>query len=308
MKIRGWRWLAIPVVAEGGYGCSVILVAVTGVYLVAGLAGFAAWQLTGSFRWVGEYFQTSGALLALFLAVTQFWFARRASDGFQPGEPMRLPWICIAASAGFEVVGVVLSQILARKSAINPWLIVGAWSPETGEDLRRVGLMMGGTCRFSILALGLWLALRAYRRTGLLGRLNTINWLALGVMAVYVILEIAEIGGVLRTGNPIPIHVVVGWPVDPFLWLLLAEAMLLYRSSQQMGPGWITRCWTAMAIGVFLVLLGDVAQWAASWNYLPWPWSGLEWYIWPVAGAAFALAPIYQVEAMLRAHGLHPEA
>jgi hypothetical protein len=303
MRFRGWRWLTAPVVAEGRYGCSSILLGMTGVYLAIGLAGFVAWQITGNFRWVGDYFQIPGALLSLFLAATQFWFARRALDHFEAGEPMRMAWMCITASAGFEVANVVLSQILARPSMLNPMQLAGWWSPITGEELRKVGIMMGGTCRFSVLALGLWFALRGYRRAGLLGRLNRINWLTLGVMGIYVLAEIGEIGGVLRGSKPVPWHVIIGWPVDPFLWLLLAQAMLLYRSAQQMGPGWITRCWVAMAAGVFLVLVGDVALWATNWGYLPWPWSGLEWYIWPVAGAAFALAPMYQVEAILRAHG-----
>jgi hypothetical protein len=273
------------------------------VYLVIGLAGFVAWQITGNFRWVRDFFQIPGALLALFLAATQFWFARRALDHFEPGEPMRIAWMCITASAGFDVANVVLSQILGRPSVLNPMQLVGAWSPITGEELRKVGIMMGGTCRFSLLALGLWFALRGYRRAGLLGRLHAINWLTLAVMGVYVLAEIGEIGGVLRGSQPVPLHVIIGWPVDPFLWLLLAQAMLLYRSAQQMGPGWVARCWVAMAAGVFLVLVGDVALWATNWGYLPWPWSGLEWYIWPVAGAAFALAPMYQVEAILRAQG-----
>jgi hypothetical protein len=303
MSIRGLRWLATPVIAEAGYGCTSVLLMVTAVYVAMGLVSFAVSLLTGSYTWVSEYFRTPGALLAFFLAATQFWFSRRALDHFSAGEPMRMAWACITASAGFDVAGVLLDQILSKDSLLNPARLVGLWSAQTGDDLQRVGHLMGGTCRFSMLALGLWFALRAYRRSGLLGRLNKINWLALGAMGLYVMVEMAEIGGILRKGSPVPISVMAGWPVDPFLWLLLAQAMLLYRSAQQMGPGWITRCWNAMAVGIFLVLLGDVAQWAGSWGYLPWPWSGLEWYIWPVAGAAFALAPMYQVEAILRAGG-----
>jgi hypothetical protein len=295
--------LATPVVAEGGFGYSSVLLVFTGLYLAIGLISFAAWQVTGNAGWVNDYFRTPGALLFVFLSAVQFWFSRRALDHFSAGEPMRMAWICITASAGFDLAGAILVQILAQDSALNPFRLAEWWSRQTGDELRRVGLMMGGTCRFAMLALGLWFALRAYRRSGLLGRLKLLNWLGLSAMGVYVVEELVEINGILHKGAPVPFNVMVGWPVDPFLWLLLAQAMLLYRSAQQMGPGWITRCWNAMALGVFFVLLGDVMQWAGVWGYLSWPWAGLQWYLWPVAGAAFALAPMYQLEAILRATG-----
>jgi len=47
-----------------------------------------------------------------------------------------------------------------------------------------------------------------------------------------------------------------------------------------MGPSWITRCWSAFAVGVFPVALGDAAIWGRQLGYLPWSWSALEWYIW----------------------------
>jgi hypothetical protein len=303
MKAYGLPWVTRPVIADGGYGCASVLLGVAGLYLAVGLVSYAAWIVTGNFFWVGDYFQIPGAILTVFLAGTQFWFARRALDQFSVREPMRMTWACITASAGFDLAGAVLIQILGKESVLNPLRWFGSMPAETVDALRRVGLMMGGTCRFSILALGLWFALRAYRRSRLLGRLNAVNWLGLCAMALYVVVEISEIGGILRRGKPVPFNVMMGWPVDPFLWLLLAQAMLLYRSAQQMGPGWITRCWNAMALGVFLVLLGDVVQWAASWGYISWPWSSIEWYIWPLAGVAFALAPMYQLEAILRAQG-----
>jgi hypothetical protein len=271
------------------------------VYLLLGLISLAAWQITGSFLWVRDYFRSPGALLFVFLAGAQFWFSRKVLDHFGAREPMRMAWVCITASAGFDLAGALLVQILSGETVFNPLQLTPWWSQPTADALRRVGLMLGGTCRFSMLALGLWFALRAYRRSGLLGRLNTINWIGLGAMGVYIAIEMKEIGGVLRSGAPVPFNVIVGWPVDPFLLLLLAQAMLLYRSAQQMGPGWITRCWNAMAVGVFVILLGDVMLWAGNWGYLPWPWSAFGWYIWPVAGTAFALAPMYQLEAILRA-------
>ena len=54
----------------------------------------------------------------------------------------------------------------------------------------------------------------------------------------------------------------------------------------------------AFSVGIFLLLVGDVMIWATVWGYLPWPWSGLGWFVWIPAAAAFALAPLYQWEAM----------
>jgi hypothetical protein len=301
VRIRGLAWIEIPSLAQGKFGCATAVLTVTGVYFAVGVVAFVAWRITGDFQWVGNYFRTPGALLAVFLAATELYFSRRVLEHFSPGEPMRKAWACIAASAAFDFAGTLLVQVLSKKSPLNPLRLMAWWTPDTALAIGRVGTLMGGTCRFSILALGLWFALRAYRRSGLMGRLNAINWLALAAMAVYIVVEMLEIRGVLHSGKPVPIAVMAGWPVDPFLWLLLAQASLLYRSSQQMGPGWVTRCWNSMAVGVFLVLFGDVAQWASNWGYLPWPWSSLVWYIWPLAAAAFALAPVYQLEAIQRA-------
>ncbi len=65
-----------------------------------------------------------------------------------------------------------------------------------------------------------------------------------------------------------------------------------------MGAGWISKCYGAFSVGIFLTLVGDVTIWATSWGYLPWPWSALGWYVWIPTAVAFALAPVYQWDAM----------
>ena len=86
--------------------------------------------------------------------------------------------------------------------------------------------------------------------------------------------------------------------MDPLLWMLLWQALRLFRSVRQMGLGWIGKCYGAFALGIVLVLLGDVAIWATSWGYLPWPWRAIGWYVWIPAAGAFAAAPAFQWEAM----------
>jgi hypothetical protein len=211
---------------------------------------------------------------------------------------MRKAWSLISFSAGFDFVGTLCVQVLAVQSALNPLSRMAWWSRAEADSIRQFGLFLGGTCRFATLAAGLAWALKAYRRSGLLARLTAIDWGFLAVMGIYMSLEIYDVAMALRTGwRPAPV-MIMGWPTDPLLWLLLAEALLLYRSVRQMGGGWISRCWKSFSVGIFLIVLGDISIWAVSRDYLPWPWSALEWYIWLPAAGAFALAPVYQLEAI----------
>ena len=125
----------------------------------------------------------------------------------------------------------------------------------------------------------------------------------LALIGAYVVREARDVVAAIHAGARLSVGVVFGWPVDPLLLVLLGEAMLLNRSVKHMGEGWIGRCWSAFSIGIFLVSLGDVAIWAASWGFLPWPWSGLQWYVWIPAAGAFAVAPAYQLEAIYHARG-----
>ena len=94
------------------------------------------------------------------------------------------------------------------------------------------------------------------------------------------------------------IWMVLGWPTDPLLWILLSQALRLYRSAREMGSGFVGSCWSSFSIGVFLVTLGDVTMWATKMGYISWEWRVLEWYISLPAAAAFALAPLYQLHAI----------
>jgi hypothetical protein len=229
------------------------------------------------------------------------WFSLQVLGHFSSGEPMRAVWLCIAGSATFDLAGVAFSQILAADTVMNPLKYLARWSPELGVSIRQYGLLLGGTCRFTLLAAGFFLSLRIYHRNGLLGRLKLMDWLLWIGMGVFTAKEFSEIVQVGRAGRVFPIVEIAGWPVDLLLWLCLVQALLLYRSAHEMGPGWITRCWNAFAVGLFLISVGVVADWATRWGYLPWPWNAITWYIWLPAGTAFALAPAYQLEAIQHA-------
>jgi hypothetical protein len=275
-----------------------LILSVTGVYLALGLVWFAVWRWTGNDRWIEEFFKIPGALLLVSLAAIQFVFSLLVLREFSPEQPMRRAWRLIAFSAGFDLAGTICSQVLSSESALNPLTYLALWDQPVAISIRQFGLVLGGTCRFALLAVGLTWALKVYRRSGLLARLTAFDWGLLTILAVYVGRQARDVTRVMQEGRMPTPDVILSWPTDPLLWLLLAEALLLYRSVQQMGGGWIGRCWRAFSIGIFLVSLGDVWIWAFNWGYLPWPWSGLGWYIWLPAAGAFAVAPLYQFEAV----------
>jgi hypothetical protein len=117
-------------------------------------------------------------------------------------------------------------------------------------------------------------------------------------IGVYMASEATDVMVAMQRGKSFSAGEILNLAADPLLWVLLAQALRLFRSVERMGAGWISKCYGAFSVGIFLILLGDVAIWATGWGYLPWPWSALGWYVWIPAAVAFALAPLYQWEAM----------
>lgn len=285
-------------------GCTTLILLVTAAHLAVGLAVLGVYLVSGNASWVEEFFRVPGGLLLVALAGMQLGYSFLAWRGFGRGEPMRSAWGFISLAAACELAGTLAIQILSVDSIVNPLRGTAFWSDAAW--IRQAGLIAGGTCRFACLATGLFYALRVYRHAGFLARLLWPDRLILGVMAGYIVWEFADVAIAVRHGKHPGAAEMAGWPVDPLLWALLVEAMLLYRSVRAMGSGWIGRCWMAFAVGVALVALGDISIWAAAYGYLPWPWSALEWYVWLPASAAFALAPAYQLHAMRVASGGGP--
>jgi hypothetical protein len=293
-------WLSRSNNREGRVGCSTLILLVTGVYLVVGLLTFAIWRATGRDAWVTDFFQIPGAFLLVSLAVIQLWYAVWSVREFSPGQPMRTAWIYIACSAACELAGTACVQVLAADSMTNPLRLSARWSGSSAE-IRQFGLLAGGTCRFVLLAIGLWWALRVYRESRLMAGLKAVDWALLGLLVTYIVWEAGGMVVAMRYGKHPGVFEILSWPVDPLLCVLLAEAILLFRSVRQMGTGWIGLCWRAMSLGVGLVCLGDILIWAGAYGFVPWPWSALEWYIWLPAAGAFAVAPVYQLEAIYQA-------
>jgi len=279
------------------FGCTSLVVGVTAGFLGLGAVALVAWEVTGNIAWVENFFRVPGALLLVSLAAVELLLSLRVLHDFSPGQPMRKAWRLISFSAGLNLAGNVAAHILSIRSFVNP-LVHFAWWPDSATSIREFGLILGGTCRLALLAAGLYWALRVYRQSGFLARLARVDWILLAIVGAFVAREAGDVVVMLRHGAHPPPGVYLGWPVDPLLWLLLAEALLLNRSVRQMGQGWIGRCWKAFSTGILLVVLGDLFIWATGFGHLPWIWNTLGWYIWLPAAGAFALAPAYQLEAV----------
>jgi len=274
-----------------------MILLIAGAYLTVGILVFAVWLNGGSDAWIEDFFRVPGALLLVSLSGIGLYLSLRTWRAFDAGEPMRRAWQMVTLSAAADFTSTILVQIFGAQSRLNPLTYAGE-GRTLAPHWRSAGLMIGGSCRFATLAAGLMLVIMIYRRAGFLGRLRAVDWALLAFFGAYIVRETVDVVVRARSERTFSGAEIFNLPVDPLLWVLLSQALRLFRSVQTMGYGWIGKCYGAFAVGIFLVLLGDVAIWATNWGYLPWPWSALGWYVWIPAASAFAVAPAFQWEAM----------
>jgi hypothetical protein len=296
-----WAWPARLAGFRFRRAYSSLILWVTAAYVVAGVLSLCAWLASRDFRFVENYFRVPGALLMVWLGTSELVFCRQVLREFPPRQPLHAAWFLIAFSAACGLCGALCVQILSTESAVNPLTYFAWWSRQAAQTLRDFGQTFGGTFRFVTLAAGLLRVLRVYRQSGFLSGLSIPDWSILSLVALYIGRETWDVIVALRGGTHFGITTILGWPVDPLLWILLAEAMIISRTVRRMGLGSIGRTFNAFSIGIFLVALGDISIWATNWGYLPWPWTAIGWYWWMPAAAAFALAPAYQLEAISQA-------
>jgi len=279
---RKWSFGDLKRNLPAGWG-QLILVAAC-CFVALGVTAAAVWVVTGDPSWVGGFVRLPGTLAAVGLASIELWCSLRVIREFAPGEALRPAWMLIASSAVCNLASALLSEGLGERPQANL--------------LANLGLTLGGTFRFALLAAGLYYALKVYRQSGFLERLRVFDWLLLAIPAGYVLRNTGELAMAARLGRRPEIWAALRWLVDPLLCLLLWQSLLLFRSVRKMGPGWISRCWGSYSTGIFLTSLGNIGLWAAGNGYLPRQVLSLTWYAWLPAAAAFALAPAYQLEAI----------
>ncbi len=275
----------------------------TGLHLFIALLSYLTWMATGNELWITLFFRYQGSLFFLLSGGIGLWLSLAVWRQFSPGDAMKPAWLLIFLSFVCHFSGDLLTHLLSVNSSLNPRLyLTGGWNEQSAWALKEWGQVIGGPGAMVLLAGGLMLVLRVYRRLGLLARLAAFDYALLGAVAAYTMRFIYDL---LRwqaeSTATVTILKAISWLSDPLLSLLLFEAILIRRSVIRMGSGLISRCWGAFTAGIFLTSVGDMGLWAAAQGYLKWPLSSITWYIWFLASAAYALGPAYQAQALSRA-------
>jgi hypothetical protein len=266
------------------------LVWATGAYLVIAVGLHLTWINTGDDAWIAAYkFLTTGFLVAT--AAVGAAHAIAAQRFFAPAEPMRVLWMLfvlatVARWAGHGIVDL---------SALVP--------PDQAKTITKLGTTISGPGYLALLAIGLTSAIRFYRRLGVLGRLTRIDLILAGMVSLFAVQFMWDVMRWHSTATGTArILDVIGWSSDPLLAVLMIEVLAIRRAAVRIGIDDVSRCWTALAAGIFLTWVGDVGIWATGHEIVTWPWTSLFWYVWPLAETAYALAPVWQVIACRTAH------
>jgi hypothetical protein len=262
---------------------------VTVLLMLIGVAAFAEWQWTGNAIWIRDFFRFPGAAFMVLSVVAETALCYFAYRQFAPSEPMHLAWFFLTAASSCRLIGTVIVQIIAFDA--SEWLA-----------LREAAFVINGPIATSLIGIGLWRVLRAYREIGWAHGLKLVDWLVLSAAAVECMNHFRLVLHAIQVNSPERTLISkLTWLTDPILFVVLALALLLRRAVMPMSGGWLAWCWGSYAAGVFFTSMGDLGLWAQNYGIVPYPWFGLTWFIWLPAAAAFALGPMYQWVAIREA-------
>ncbi|HTP89945.1 MAG TPA: hypothetical protein VMJ34_23525 [Bryobacteraceae bacterium] len=278
----------------------------TVLLLIAGIGDFAAWWYSGNWTWVSSFFFYPGALFLVASSALGLRLSYLCWRRFSSGDMLRPAWLLITASAAVQLSAALVRQVLGAESFLNPL----HYSP--GRQVHQVisnAFQIGGELSpfyMVFLAAGLFRVLQVCKRHGVLGALKAVDMTLLAVVTVYTIHYFTDVVfSSQHPEGPASAGRIIGWTSDPLLCILLLEAILIRRSTANMGWGLISRCWLAFTAAIFFTSLGDVGLWASARGFGPYALQAASWYIWFLPSACFALAPAYQLQAMLHATQAH---
>jgi hypothetical protein len=272
--------------------------AFTVAHLVVGIAVAVVAWLSGKPALLADFFRYPGSLFLVSASAAGFWLSMRCCRQFSKADVLRQAWLLIMLAAGASVVGNTFSLVLGAYTPLNPLMhTLTGWPAPAIKAFARVGLLLGGPFQMALLACGLSLVLRAYRRSGLFPHLARWIWLLGVLLTLYTVHEAKLLQALLRTGHVSAGFQMLGWPSDPLLIVLLFEAVCILRPVLGTGWGLIAKCWGAFAAGIALHALSDIL---ISVGGLSEATRTLAWFAWFLAGAANALGPAYQLEAFRR--------
>jgi hypothetical protein len=251
------------------------------------------WIFTGRDAWmIGFRVVSSGFLVAT--AALSAGLARGARRFFMQADPLRLAWSLLLVAAVVRLTGHVIAHVLPLAPLADRF----SFDPDTLRQLSHAGLIVSGPVHMALVAVALATVVRLCARLGLLVRPSRVDILLAGVIGLFAVQFLRDLM-IWRSDASAPAGMLdaIGWASDPLLALLLIEAMIIRRAAVAMGAGYVTRCWGAFAAAIFLTSVGDVGFWAEARGYVSWPWRSVFWYVWPIAEAAWALGPAWQLVA-----------
>jgi len=276
---------------------------VTCVHVAIGLAAGIAYLMSGEERWIRIYFDYQGSLFLVVVGGVEFFLTALARRQFHSDEPLRKAWSLIMLAAAVRWTGLMLANWLTVYSYINPRVYLApTWDVQAAASLRELGLLVNGPIHMLLLAAGLSLVLRLYKRLRILVGLEAIDYLLLALVLAFTLSQGYQIFHVVsQSHDPVTLTAVLKWLTDPLLSCLLVEAVLIRRAVVNMGWGLISKSWGAYTAAIFLTSVADMGMWADDYGYIRWQVGALTWYLWFIVAAAYALAPAYQLQASIRA-------
>jgi hypothetical protein len=271
------------------------------MHLAMGTVAAAQWLVTGSQAAVLQFLQIQGPLVLTALAVLEYLLCLACWRLFETGEPLRRAWFLIMSASGCRLAGLMVTTFFgwfAGRGA--PAAPLEAAAP--GAAVLGLASTVSRPLSTALVVLGLMAVLRLYRRSGLLRKPTVPDVVLLAVVAGLLLGQLlTPAGRLFHLAGSAGLFGTLGRVSSPLLGLLLLEALLLRRAVLWMGDGLIGRCWGAYVSAIFLAFVADVGARAVNPAVLPWQYSFVHSCIWLLSALAYALAPAYQVQAVLRA-------
>ncbi len=270
------------------------------IQLLTGGLCYWAWEATGNQVWLRGYFQYQGAIYFILLDTFGLWLCIVAWQEFKQREPLGGAWLVISIAMFFRLTGDLLKHWLCIDTYINPLHYVWhVWNTSIGNLLDLWGIALAGPLFLGALSIAMYKGLQHHKRALMLGKLRPFDMVLIvgvGIYAMYVLDSVIHVA--IRNPSAIRVSWTLTWPNDLLLALLLFEAILLTRTTLDMGPGYIGRTWGAFAVAIFLTSVESFAHWMTAHGYFLYPENSIMWFIWFIWAAAFAMGPAYQVDAI----------
>ncbi|HEY4364247.1 MAG TPA: hypothetical protein VGN17_24985 [Bryobacteraceae bacterium] len=253
-----------------------------------GILGWIYWRLTGDNGAILAFFRYPNSLLTLLICLIEAGLCWEVWRQFEPGDSFRAGWFWLSLAAVAHLAG----RTLSSPGSEEVWVSLGV-------NLRDAGSVLGGPVQMALLLVGLAQVAWQCRRLGILRKLVSADYLLLAVVSGFGVRTVYGISQYLAAGKPVTWTTLVSWSSDPLLLMLLAVAVLIWRSMAKLGCGLLANCWRSYVIAIALTSLGAASSWCLDCTVTSW-WTELGWYVWFLADATYALAAAFQAAALDR--------